>query len=275
MKLIKPKFEILEQRPGISGIYRMIELAGRTCYRSEDKITPDSAVAFVDRMIKSGHGAMLEHGTVYLIIPFEYIDISEKFDIPIVSNIVKKYQNNPYTKWRLRDDGFSQLAFITTNLRVLVENNWMDDLQYVCEPTEYHEKRITVRLTCDRGVSHEFVRHRVFSFAQESTRYCNYIKSKFGGSVTFITPPWLKQEDELEFEEDMQVIENLYFKWLNKGWTAQQARGFLCNFLKTELVMTGTIEQWEGFFKLRDAKDAHPQARELAQPLHEEFIKKG
>lgn len=275
MKLIKPKFEILEQRPGISGIYRMIELAGRTCYRSEDKITPDSAVAFVDRMIKSGHGAMLEHGTVYLIIPFEYIDISEKFDIPIVSDIVEKYKNNSYTKWRLRDDGFSQLAFITTNLRVLVENNWMDDLQYVCEPTEYHEKRITVRLTCDRGVSHEFVRHRVFSFAQESTRYCNYIKSKFGGSVTFITPPWLKQEDELEFEEDMQVIENLYFKWLNKGWTAQQARGFLCNFLKTELVMTGTIEQWEGFFKLRDAKDAHPQARELAQPLHEEFIKRG
>lgn len=161
MKLIKPKFEILEQRPGTSGIYRMIELAGRTCYRSEDKITPDSAVAFVDRMIKSGHGAMLEHGTVYLIIPFEYIDISEKFDIPIVSNIVKKYQNNPYTKWRLRDDGFSQLAFITTNLRVLVENNWMDDLQYVCEPTEYHEKRITVRLTCDRGVSHEFVRHKI------------------------------------------------------------------------------------------------------------------
>lgn len=275
MKLIKPKFEILEQQPGIDGIYKMIELAGRTCYRSEDKITEDSAKGFVERMIKSGHGAMLEHGTVYLIIPFEYIDMSEQFDIPIVSDIVEKYKNNSYTKWRLRDDGFSQLAFITTNLRVLVENNWMDDLQYVCEPTEYHEKRITVRLTCDRGVSHEFVRHRVFSFAQESTRYCNYIKSKFGGSVTFITPPWLKQEDELEFEEDMQVIENLYFKWLNKGWTAQQARGFLCNFLKTELVMTGTIEQWEGFFKLRDAKDAHPQARELAQPLHEEFIKRG
>lgn len=275
MKLIKSYFEILEQQPGIDGIYKMIELAGRTCYRSEDKITEDSAKGFVERMIKSGHGAMLEHGTVYLIIPFEYIDMSEQFDIPIVSDIVEKYKNNSYTKWRLRDDGFSQLAFITTNLRVLVENNWMDDLQYVCEPTEYHEKRITVRLTCDRGVSHEFVRHRVFSFAQESTRYCNYIKSKFGGSVTFITPPWLKQEDELEFEEDMQVIENLYFKWLNKGWTAQQARGFLCNFLKTELVMTGTIEQWEGFFKLRDAKDAHPQARELAQPLHEEFIKRG
>ena len=161
MKLIKPKFEILEQQPGIDGIYKMIELAGRTCYRSEDKITEDSAKGFVERMIKSGHGAMLEHGTVYLIIPFEYIDMSEQFDIPIVSDIVEKYKNNSYTKWRLRDDGFSQLAFITTNLRVLVENNWMDDLQYVCEPTEYHEKRITVRLTCDRVVSHEFVRHKI------------------------------------------------------------------------------------------------------------------
>lgn len=315
MKLIKPKFEILEQRPGISGIYRMIELAGRTCYRSEDKITPDSAVAFVDRMIKSGHGAMLEHGTVYLIIPFEYIDISEKFDIPIVSNIVKKYQNNPYTKWRLRDDGFSQLAFITTNLRVLVENNWMDDLQYVCEPTEYHEKRITVRFICDRGVSHEFVRHRVFSFAQESTRYCNYSKDKFGNELTFIIPcwadslalqevkgtiinhdeygnligeyyyhltgkeePWFKPWEitpERNFIANLQISEQLYLELLNQGWKPQQARAVLPNSLKTELVMTGTIEQWEGFFKLRDAKDAHPQARELAQPLHEEFIKKG
>ena len=124
MKLIKPKFEILEQRPGISGIYRMIELAGRTCYRSEDKITPDSAVAFVDRMIKSGHGAMLEHGTVYLDIP--------------------QKANNCYTL----------ISNYTIN-KYSVENNWMDDLQYVCEPTEYHEKRITVRFTCDRGVSHK------------------------------------------------------------------------------------------------------------------------
>ena len=131
MRLIKPSFSIWDQQEGLEGVYKQIEKVGSVCYKSEDKITPDSAVAFVDRMIKSGHGAMLEHGTVYLIIPFEYIDISEKFDIPIVSNIVKKYQNNPYTKWRLRDDGFSQLAFITTNLRVLVENNWMDDLQYV------------------------------------------------------------------------------------------------------------------------------------------------
>lgn len=170
MRLIKPSFEILEQQPGIDGIYKMIELAGRTCYRSEDKITPDSAAAFVDRMIKSGHGAMLEHGTVYLAIPYDYVDVSCRLEVPIVSDVVEKYKRNPYTKWWLRDDIFSRLAFITTNYRVLVENDWLDDLKYLCEPTEFHERRVSVRFVCDRGVSHEFVRHRVFSFAQESTR---------------------------------------------------------------------------------------------------------
>lgn len=170
MKLIKPSYEIWEQPAGLEGIYKQIEKAGRVCYKSEDKITEDSAKGFVDRMIKSGHGAMLEHGTVYLAIPFEYIDISAKFEIPIVSDVVEKYKGNPYTKWHLRDDGFSQLAFITTNYRILVENGWLDDLKYLCEPTEYHAKRVTVKFVCDRGVSHEFVRHRVMSFAQESTR---------------------------------------------------------------------------------------------------------
>lgn len=307
MKLIKPKFEILEQRPGISGIYRMVELAGRTCYRSEDKITPDSAVAFVDRMIKSGHGAMLEHGTVYL-------------DIPQKANncytLISNYTINKYSVLNHSNVNHSQEHYyVTTNLRVLVENNWMDDLQYVCEPTEYHEKRITVRFTCDRGVSHEFVRHRVFSFAQESTRYCNYSKDKFGNELTFIIPcwadslalqevkgtiinhdeygnligeyyyhltgkeePWFKPWEitpERNFIANLQISEQLYLELLNQGWKPQQARAVLPNSLKTELVMTGTIEQWEGFFKLRDAKDAHPQARELAQPLHEEFIKRG
>jgi thymidylate synthase (FAD) len=128
---------------------------------------------------------------------------------------------------------------------------------------------------CDRGVSHEFVRHRVKSFAQESTRYCNYIKAKFGGSVTCITPPWLQEHEELEFEEDLTVIEQIYFKWLKKGWTAQQARGFLSTFTKTELVMTGFVSDWEHFFTLRCHSTAHPQAREIAIPLQEQFIEKG
>ena len=165
MKLIKPSYRIIEQESGINGIYKMIELAGRTCYKSSDKITEDSAKPFVDRMIKSGHGAMLEHGTVYLAIPFKYIDISVKLEIPIVSDVVEKYKGSPYTKWHLRDDGFSQLAFITTNYRVLVENGWLDDLKYLCEPTDYHAKRITVRFVCDRGVSHEFVRHKLLCAA--------------------------------------------------------------------------------------------------------------
>ena len=152
MKLIKPSFKIIEQQAGLEGIYKIIEQAGRTCYKSEDKITPDSAAAFVDRMIKSGHGAMLEHGTVYLAIPYE------KAVDTIGDNWAhEQYAYNPYSTV----DVYCNNYYITTNLRVLVENGWMDDLQYICEPTEYHEKRITVRFICDRGVSHEFVRHKL------------------------------------------------------------------------------------------------------------------
>ena len=271
MKLINPSFEILEQSPGIQGIKKQIELAGRTCYKSEDKITDTSCEEFVNRMVNSGHGAMLEHGTVYLQIPFKYIDVSSELEIPIMEDLVAKYTTNKYSKYTTIDN----IVYITTNYRVLVENEWLDDLQYQCEPTEHHEKRIAVRVICDRGVSHEFVRHRVKSFAQESTRYCNYIKAKFGGYVTCITPPWLQESEELEFEEDLTVIEQIYFKWLKKGWTAQQARGFLSTFTKTELVMTGFVSDWEHFFELRCHSTAHPQARELSVPLREEFIKRG
>lgn len=273
MKLINSSFEIIEQKSGLEGIYKQIELAGRVCYKSESNITEDSAKGFVDRMIKSGHGAMLEHGTVYLAIPMT----------TYAPDAVNFYYDNPYSKVNECNDfifkdkyGDDVAAWcVTTNFRVLVENNLLDDLEFLCEPTEHHIKRVSVRFICDRGVSHEFVRHRVSSFAQESTRYCNYIKNKFDGSVTFIIPPWLQESEELEYEEDLKIIESLYFKWLNKGWTAQQARGFLCHFLKTELVMTGFIDDWKHFFFLRDAAPAHPQARELAEPLHKEFVVRG
>ena len=176
MKLINSKVELIEQQPGLEGVYKQIELAGRTCYKSEDKITPDSAKTFVDRMIKSGHGAMLEHGTVYLTMPLQ----SEK---------VRKFITNPHSVVvPISSDNVNGRAYITTNYRVLVENDWLDDLRYISEPTEYHKRRITARFTLDRGVSHEFVRHRVFSFAQESTRYCNYSKDKFNNEITFIYP---------------------------------------------------------------------------------------
>lgn len=287
MRLIKPSFEIWEQESGLEGVYKQIEQAGRVCYKSEDKIAEGTAKAFVDRMIASGHGAMLEHGTVYLEIP-DYGVSRLKFE---------KYMRNPYSTSISSDVDSS---YITTNLRVLVENGWLNDLEYQCEPTEYHEKRITVKFVCDRGVSHEFVRHRVFSFAQESTRYCNYSKGKFGYQLTCIIPSWLgleegsysledveekydkcliidrcKNAEEASFVRALCHAEREYFDLLELNWKAQQARDVLPNSLKTELVVTGTIKQWEGFFKLRDASSAHPQAYELAHPLHEEFIKRG
>jgi thymidylate synthase (FAD) len=274
MRLIKPSYNIIEQPPGLEGVYKMIEIAGRTCYKSESNITEDSAKSFVDRMIKSGHGAMLEHGTVYLDIPWNATE--EAFSLQLKLKI-NKYDSNKYSRVVDTEEHHS---YITTNLRVLVENGWLDDLQYICEPTEHHIKRVSVRFICDRGVSHEFVRHRVMSFAQESTRYCNYSKDKFGNEITFIYPCWLPDgdlsvESEECFKYALQKAEQSYFHLLQEGWLPQQARAVLPNSLKTELVMTGFTDDWKHFFFLRDAAPAHPQARELAEPLHKEFIEKG
>ena len=274
MKLIKPSFEILDQQCGLEGIYKQIEIAGRTCYKSEDKITEDSAKEFVDRMIKSGHGAMLEHGTVYL----KFNVIIHSFGRGYLGGL--KYKDNPYSKVVLSKEDTTQ--YVTTNLRVLVENDWLDDLQYICEPTEYHEKRISVKFICDTGVSHEFVRHRVFSFAQESTRYCDYTKSRFNRELTFIKPLWISNipitgttEDEKVFLEYLKNVEDTYFFLRDSNWTPQEARAILPKCVKTELVMTGFVSDWKHFFELRDSTSAHPQAQELAHSLHETFIQRG
>ena len=308
MKLIKQSFEIWEQSAGLEGVYKQIEKVGRTCYKSEDKITEDSAKGFVERMIKSGHGAMLEHGTVYMFIPIG----CDKHDY----HVAQKYHNNKYSKVIIRNEHFlldKNGYYITTNLRVLVENEWMDDLKYICDLTEFHERRVCVRFICDRGVSHEFVRHRVMSFAQESTRYCNYSKDKFGNELTFIIPNWLDltssdneihidgNEDEYCYPEDVYTSSFLYTlryaerayldlvkQWekkvpdkryksgyRNNPWKPQEARAVLPNALKTELVVTGFASDWNHFFDLR-AKGTtgapHPQAKELAEPLMKEFI---
>lgn len=157
MKLIKPSFEIIEQAPGIQGVKKQIERAGRTCYKSEDKITDTSCEEFVNRMVNSGHGAMLEHGTVYLMIS----ELTDDFE-----SIYENFEKNKYSKTNY--DG--SYLYVTTNYRVLIENAWLYTLAYQCDPTVLHEKRVTVKFICDRGVSHEFVRHRTMSFAQESTR---------------------------------------------------------------------------------------------------------
>lgn len=297
MKLIKPSFEIWEQGASLEGVYKQIERAGRVCYKSEDKITETSAKEFVERMIKSGHGAMLEHGTVYLFCDRGILEVGDTGRCRSITEL----SHNKYSKSKWLEDGL----YITTNYRVLVENDWLDTLKYICEPTEYHAKRHTVKFICDRGISHEFVRHRVMSFAQESTRYCNYSKDKFGNELTYIIPCWINiPEGSYElFEEDDSIqglychclsdkewvtkdfgtkaflrncddAEQNYFELLKQGWKPQEARAVLPNSLKTELVVTGFASDWEHFFKLRDAGSAHPQAGELAQPLHIEFLRR-
>lgn len=289
MKLINSSVIVKEQESGIDGVYKQIEWAGRHCYKSLDKITENSAKEFVDRMIKLGHGAMLEHGTIYLTIDGEDPNLS-------------KIQSNPHTKvnlvpYEVLTEGnytISYKAYITTNLRVLIENNLKELLCYQVEPTEHHEKRITAKFICDRGVSHEFVRHRVFSFAQESQRYCNYNKDKFNNELTFIRPTWLNiptgdytywdgdwcdlDNMKIQLPSDNGIADN--FLWclnnagmqyrllINKGLKPQEARGVLPNATKTELVMTGFESDWEGFFKLRCSGAAHPDAKKLADELY-------
>jgi thymidylate synthase (FAD) len=293
MKLIESSVQIIEEKDP----YKMIELAGRTCYKSEDKITENSAKEFVDRMIKLGHGAMLEHGTVYLAYLVFYQDVDNENNLT-PEHIFYKYQSNKYSKVKVVPYSWSgeDAVYVTTNLRVLVENNWLDDLQYQVDPTEHHEKRITAKFICDRGVSHEFVRHRVFSFAQESTRYCDYSKDKFGNDITYIIPSWLDlpegkysdwdndwcdvselkllypEVDNLSdpancFLQSIKNAEYYYFMLINRGWKPQQARQVLPNATKTELVMTGFESDWEHFFELRCSGAAHPDAKKLADEL--------
>lgn len=295
MRLIKPKVELINQEPGVEGLFKHMELCARTCYKSEDKITEDSAKKFINNVIIArGHTAMLEHGTVYLRIP----DVSS--DGQWVYPAKGKYLGNKYSVTKSRLEGVAQnpysVFYVTTNYRVLLQNGWLEDLQYLCEPTEYHVKRVTVRFICDMGVAREFCRHRLFSFAQESTRYCNYSKAKFGKELNCIIPCWYKNmfegnsyNIELCHTYDLTISEGLsrteaawiqamceaestYFGLLTEGEPAQQARNVLPLALKTELIMTGTVEQWIEFLKLRCANDAHPQARELAIELRDRLL---
>ena len=278
MRLIKQSFEIWNQPAGLEGVYKQIEKVGRVCYKSEDKITEDSAKPFVDRMIKSDHGAMLEHGTVYMFMPID----CDKHDY----HVAWKYYKNKYSKVIIKNEHFllnKNGYYITTNFRVLVENGWLDDLKYICDPTEFHKKRVCVHFVCDRGILAEFTRHRVFSFSAESTRYCNYSKNKFGNEVTFIEPCWSTTEPMRdgfsEFKTALAEAENHYLFLIENGWKPQQARAVLPNSLKTELVMTGFVSDWKHFFRLRsriaETGKPHPQAQELADPLMDEFVKRG
>lgn len=283
MKLIKPSFEIIEQGNALLDVKKHIEKAARTCYKSENLITEDSAEKMYNRLVESKHMAMLEHGTVYLSLP-KYMPCDD-------------YVDNPYSKV----ESTQNYCYVTTNMRVLLENGWMDDLRYLCSPTDYHNKRITVKFITDQGVLREFTRHRSFSFAVESTRFCNYSKDKFGNEVTFIIPNWLKLREgsytyefpkgftlngrnfdgEIEFNAFLIALgrsEHTYLNLIeNQGWKPEQARNVLPLATKCEIVMTGFVSDWRHFFALRahgTTGTPHPQASELAIPLMNEFIKR-
>jgi thymidylate synthase (FAD) len=190
MELIKPSFEILTPEANFEGMLQRMEAAGRTCYKSEDRITDESAENFIrQRVNKQKHETIIEHESV------------------------------------------------------------------------------SVRIICDRGVTHEIVRHRLASYSQESTRYCNY--GKIG--IRFIVPPWGFTEEDIKV---LKIIEDHYNDCLERGLTPQQARYFLPNGLKTEIVMTCNLREWKHFFKLRTAKEAHPQMVEIATPILKEFQKR-
>lgn len=293
MKFIEPKVEILEQGPGLEGMYKAIEAAGRNCYQSSHLIGDGTAKPFVDRMIESKHYAMLEHGTVYLLIP--RLD-SENL---IMGNwVISNYGENPYSILRLNKNND---YCITTNYRVLVEHGWLDDLKYLCEPTEDHERRVTARFTTQIAITREFNRHRVNSIAEESTRYCNYSKEKYGNEIAINVPTWIDIPNELPTFEDLVrgiefgdhhkewgaldwwlmanvFCEKAYLELTKLGWPAQQARTILPLDTNTTLVHTAFVSDWDHFFDLRSRGTTgkpHPDAQFLAVQLEQMFIERG
>ena len=196
MNIIKPYF-LIESNIDSDYILKQIEKAGRTAYKSEDKITQDSAKDFVKMITIRGHHSVIEH------------------------------------------------------------------------------QFITVRIICDRGVTHEIVRHRLASYTQESTRYCNYAEGKFGKEITVIKPCFWIENDEkfLIWKQTIEQIETAYNKLIELGASPQEARSILPNSLKTEIIMTMNLREWIHFFTLRTSKAAHPQMREVAIPLLKEFQK--
>ena len=289
MKLIKQSFQFVNKKGfTLKDIYKHIEYCARISYKSQDKITDTSYEKFVNMLESRGHDRPLEFGTVYLSRTSQKEDNMEWLD---------KYAYNPWSKFSFgngstRINGeLRNTVYVTTNYRVIKEHHWEDDLQYLCEPTEYHYKRYTIHMILDRGVMDEFRTHVGLSHLAESTRYCNYSKDKFGNEITFIKPCWCNIPEgdygtpdyipdrlprigatESGLIDAFQYAEYYYFFLLSEGWTPQQARSVLPLSIKSELISCGFKDSWENFFYRRDAPDAHPMAQEIAKPMHQKFI---
>lgn len=294
IKMIDPKVELLEEKD----IFKSIELAGRTCYKSGDKITDDSAKGFVERMMQNKHTAMLEHGTVYLTIK---VPKNSKGEIDMNSlqyNYIQLLSNNPYSQVCISSNTplSEYIGFITTNYRVLYESPFYKELQeYITPPTIYHNKRISFRIVTNRQVSHELVRSRHFSFAQESTRYCDYTKSKFNHAITFLIPSFLKDKirpddrfgykvvdarnNEVKtFIDYLHQVTYIYAYFKDHGEMVQNCALVLPNALKTEIVMTGFLSDWKYFLHLRyfeKTGKVHPDMKVISTMIYNQLKEKG
>ena len=329
MKFIKPRIEVIEQKPGLNGMFKQIEMAGRTCYKSEANITDDSAEKFVNRMIDSKHTTMLEHGTLYLDVPIGSVEDDSKYMWK--NSIVQFFKNNKYsrvnkymTPQRVDDDTVESVYHyaITTNYRVFIEQIPWDELglekdyvlSFACEPNEHHDKRITIKMFTDRGVSAEANRHRADSPAEQSTRYCNYSKDKFGNEITIALNADIDEEisnqeytaleasygtnNDAIFKGLCQEIiddnvslwgvvktwmfgnmatEFSYMNLLKMGWTPQQARRVLPLDLHTELVHTAYEDDWQHFIDLRSIGTTgkpHPDMKLIGDMINEKINNK-
>lgn len=273
MRLVEQSVEYLRQEDGLEGVYKQIERAARVCYKSEDRITEDSAKKFVEAMKTKGHTSTLEHGTVYLAFPTKVIDDWHRGNEPELQELAREEViKSPYSKV------FAGGHFITTNMRVIHEVSRGELLlSYMVPPMKgLHERRHTVKIITNRAIANELVRHRVFSFSQESTRYCNYTKDKFGNEVSFISP-----QDYL-MEQAYQQCEDTYFALVNKGMKPEIARDVLPLGLKTEIVMTGFESDWVKFFALRTGDNVegkagrpHPMMQDLAKMIRDTINAEG
>ncbi len=296
MKNNLPQFEIWNQEPGMDGIYRQVERAGRVCYKSEDHCTAESARPFVERMIKSQHTAMLEHATVYLLYrDGETTATGQGGDATVEA--WQRYERDKFSKVRTVDGSH----YVTTNLRVLAENQWLADLDHLTEPLAHHERRVTVHFTTQIATTREFNRHRANSMAEQSTRYCNYSKDKFGNEISINIPEWVRalsveepaQIDFLELAKKVTegqaddyenwlfanlAAERAYMNLIALGRKPQEARAILPLDTNTELIHTAFVSDWKHFFDLRAQGTTgapHPDAKVLALPLYEEFCRLG
>lgn len=257
IEFIKPSVEYLKQ----ASLLKQIEYAGRVCYKSQSKITEDSAENFVKMLCGNGHTSPAEHATVYFTL-------SE-------STISGEWWDIRYSKFSHCNFDDAGKVYITTNFRVVLEafyGDYKKALDFIyenqAEKTDKHEARYTFKIICDRGITHELVRHRLMSFSQESSRYVRYNKSGY----QFVEPAWWNDSPQQDLRHTifMQACQNAasaYADLIKLGQTPQQARAVLPNALKAELVMTGTRSQWEAFLKLRTAGAAHPDMRIVAEMI--------